>query len=474
MSEASSATSPSTRREPPYDQDEDEINLVELLWVVVKNRWRIARAMLIAGVLVAGFTLTMKNVYESKVTLLPVSGSDNGGALGGGALTSLLPFGRKTTDPFQAVLNSQGLKSALVDEFELRGVYFPELWDQEQHAWIDPDPQGNPTQNAILAKFAKQFLVSTDSDTGLVTIAIQDETPELAAQIANRIPQLLEKMLTEMTLTTSKRQRVFVERQIEIVAQSLKDIQERLVNFSPGRGDMAGAMSGDGIVGLADATVALSSDTARWLAASSDLLKQIAAVEMEIGLKAGQGVSDLDGLKSRRDALRLQLDRASQQEAGSQQGGTLTTVPVARLPVVAMEYLRLNQELFVQQELYKLLRQQLELSRIGEIKEAVAFQLVDSAVPSDQRDKVKPKRTLIVLGSMAVVGFFAVVWIFVREGGRKVDAETGEMLARIRHDLAPKTVWREVVPGMLGRLPEETLPSLQANSGEGDPGASHR
>jgi len=395
------------------------------------------------------------------------------GALTGGALRSFLPFGKSTTDPFQAVLNSQGLKAALIDEFELRGVYFPDLWDEEQHTWINPDPSANPTPEDLLIMFSSRFLVSTDSGTGLVTIAIQDETPELAAQIANQVPQVLEKMLTEMTLTTSKRQRVFVERQIEIVAQSLKDIQERLVNFSPGRSGLAGTLPSDGAAGLADATVAISSDTARWLAATSDLLKQIAAVEMEIGLKEGQGVSDLDGLKARRDALRLKLDRASQQEAGSHHEDTLTTVPVARLPVVAMEYLRLNQELYVQQEMYKLLRQQLELSRIGEIKEAVAFQLVDSAVPSDLRRKVKPKRSLIVLGSMMVVGFFTLVWVFLREGGRKVNAETGEMLTRIRHDLAPKTVWREVVPGMLGRLPEETIPS-RVGGAQDDPGVSQR
>lgn len=64
----------------PEDEAEEEINLLELLRVVIRNLPLIARITGTAALLSIVLSLTMKNVYTAKATLLPPQKDSGGGA----------------------------------------------------------------------------------------------------------------------------------------------------------------------------------------------------------------------------------------------------------------------------------------------------------------------------------------------------------------------------------------------------------
>ncbi|MGB9079889.1 MAG: Wzz/FepE/Etk N-terminal domain-containing protein, partial [Desulfuromonadaceae bacterium] len=64
----------------PEVDAEEEINLLELLRVVVRNLPLIARITAAAVVLSVVYSLTLKNVYTARATLLPPQKESGGGA----------------------------------------------------------------------------------------------------------------------------------------------------------------------------------------------------------------------------------------------------------------------------------------------------------------------------------------------------------------------------------------------------------
>jgi capsular exopolysaccharide synthesis family protein len=84
-----------------------------------------------------------------------------------------------------------------------------------------------------------------------------------------------------------------------------------------------------------------------------------------------------------------------------------------KAPDIKLQYARLQREALIQNKLFTLLTQQLEQARIEEARDETAFQLLDRAVPAEE--KAKPKRTLIVLLAAVASTFIGVLTAFVRD-----------------------------------------------------------
>jgi tyrosine-protein kinase Etk/Wzc len=85
-----------------------------------------------------------------------------------------------------------------------------------------------------------------------------------------------------------------------------------------------------------------------------------------------------------------------------------SSLSLDKAPEVKLQYARLQRDALIQNKLFTLLTQQLEQAKIDEARDETAFQLLDKAVPAEE--KTKPKRALIV-GLVAVVSTFIAAFV---------------------------------------------------------------
>jgi uncharacterized protein involved in exopolysaccharide biosynthesis len=79
-----------------------------------------------------------------------------------------------------------------------------------------------------------------------------------------------------------------------------------------------------------------------------------------------------------------------------------------------LEYLRHYRDVKYYEAVYELLVKGLEIAKLDEAKEGEIVQVVDQAVPPDQR--ASPHRTLIVLIAIPLAFLTAVFWVVLRRG----------------------------------------------------------
>ncbi|RMH15061.1 MAG: hypothetical protein D6698_11700 [Gammaproteobacteria bacterium] len=205
---------------------EEEIDLLEYWRVIWKNRVFIVAVALGVGILAALGSLLMPNIYRAEVLLAPVSddSSQSGGlsaALGGlGGLASLagisLPSGGNTEENL-AVLTSRDFLWRFIREQKLMLVLFEDDWDAVNKRWREDDPEAQPTEWDAYRLFTEDGLlsVSTDKDSGLVTLAIEWKDAELAAQWANALVERLNDYLRQRAIAESKANLQYLNRELD-------------------------------------------------------------------------------------------------------------------------------------------------------------------------------------------------------------------------------------------------------------------
>jgi len=77
----------------------------------------------------------------------------------------------------------------------------------------------------------KIVTISDDKKTGVIDISIDFKDPELAKKIAEQYVKELQDILAEKSLTVSKMNRIFLEKQLEEEEKKLKKYQQEMAEF---------------------------------------------------------------------------------------------------------------------------------------------------------------------------------------------------------------------------------------------------
>lgn len=105
---------------------DEEINLLELLRVVVRNLPLIARITTAAVILSVIYSLTLTNIYTAKATLLPPQKDSGGGAaallasMGGGLSGLASGLGGGSADLYMGILKSRTVSDAVIKRLDLQ------------------------------------------------------------------------------------------------------------------------------------------------------------------------------------------------------------------------------------------------------------------------------------------------------------------------------------------------------------------
>lgn len=392
---------------PP--QTEDEINLRDYWRVLVKRRVLIVCLTVGVAFATAFITLLQFDVYQSTVTLLPLTGSGAGlpteaqqGLLSG--LLGVVGVGSgSSSERLLAVLHSRTLTEDVIQRLDLLPILFAESWDTDTQRWVVDEP---PNLEDAVRSLRSMVKITSDETNTTISLTVTSADPVLCAAIAAQYIEELQRILRDNAFSLAKKNRLFIEEQLQKTQEDLRLAEEALQSFEQKY-----------------QIVALDQQTIAAVQAITSVESQIMAKEVQLHVlrQAITGASqEVQLLQEELRALRAQLARLKYK--------TDTVIPSAekvfqsdqelflaldKAPEIKLQYARLQRDALLQNKLFAFLVEQREKVRLEEARDETSFQILDRAIPAHKR--AKPNRVMSVLLATICSAFVGVFLAFFFE-----------------------------------------------------------
>lgn len=237
------------QRHPDYQ--DDEIDLRELFDIIWQGKWWIIAITFVFAVGSVFYALSLPNIYKSEATLAPTEEASGGGLsqmagqLGGLASLAGVNLGKQGTDKTTIaieVLQSRAFLTEFVKTYdilpELMAVeewtpggglkYNTELYDPETKEWVrevEPPKQPKPTSWEYVEVFRSEVLsVSQSQETGLVTVSVNHQSPEVAQQWVEWLVTDVNNHMRERDIQEARRSLEYLDSELE--KTSLSNMQQ--------------------------------------------------------------------------------------------------------------------------------------------------------------------------------------------------------------------------------------------------------
>jgi tyrosine-protein kinase Etk/Wzc len=376
---------------------EDEISLLDLLIVFVRNRRLIFKVTLVMVVIGLVTSLLLPNRYTATTSILPPQQGGSAGAalmaqLGSmGSVASLAggSLGLKNPNDLQvAMLKSRTVEDAMLDRFHLIALY---------HSKLRSD-----------ARKALENVVEIDSGTkdGLIRISVTDRNPQRAADLANGYVDEFKKRTATLAVTEASQRRVFFEQQLSQSKDNLAIAEEELKKTE-----------------LKTGLIQLDSQSRATIELIAGLRAQIAAKEVQISSLRSYATGENPELQIAQQEL-AGLQSQAEKMGASSEGATNALVPKGNMQEAGLEYIRKLRDVKYYETIFNLMARQYEIAKVDEARQGALVQVVDRAVVPDRHSS--PMRTLIVLGSAVLGLFFGIVWALSIEGLTRLSSNPAE------------------------------------------------
>jgi capsule polysaccharide export protein KpsE/RkpR len=252
---------------------------------------------------------------------------------------------------------------------------------------------------------------------------VTDKNPQRAHDIAQAYLEELNRLLAQVSTSSARRERVFIEQRLISVKSDLEDAEKQFSAFAS-----------------KNTTLDIKEQTKAMVESAAMLQGELIASQSELQsleqIYTGNNVR-VRSLQARVDELKRQAQNMQGTDASLLPDAPPTDQmypPIRRLPLLGVEWADLYRRLKIQETVFELLTQQYELARIQEAKEIPSINVVDPANLPEK--KSFPPRLVLILALtlLSVVG--AAVWIVASERWERLDPQDpGKMLA--------ESVWRE-------------------------------
>ncbi len=383
---------------------EEEVSLLDYLVVLLKRKRLIGTVTLGITLLTAVISLVMPKSFRAESRILPPAQQNQSlssqllGQLSGvvGVSIGAAADIRTPDELYVGLLNSRTVLDAVVDRFNLMGLYKTKLREDARR------------------QLMAQLTVLDDRKSRIITIAVEDRDPERAAGMTNAFVDELKNLNKRLAVTEAGQRRLFYEEQLKDVKESLAQAEESLKGFQ----QKTGAIKMD--------------DQAKVMLQSlAQVRAQIAAKEVQLKvMKTYATANNPDAQRLEEEIKGLNEQMGRMEAKGGRSPDAL--MPTSRMPQVGTDYLRRMRELKFNEALYEILLQQFEVAKLDEARDAGVIQVIEQAVQPEK--KFKPQRAQMVLIAFVASLFISVFWAFFLEfiDRSKQDPETRERLARIR------------------------------------------
>jgi capsule polysaccharide export protein KpsE/RkpR len=381
---------------------EQQAELLRLLWGRRRFFFRAVAAGLVVSTLVAfaipkSYTSTAQLMppdaqSTSSMAMMAAMASKAGGGLG--AMAGDLLGVKSSGALFIGVLRSQTSQDRLIRQFDLTKVYSTRL-----------------VMDARI-KLDQSTSISEDRKSGIITISVTDHSPQRAAALASAYVDELNSLVSELSTSSARRERVFLEERLRVAKIDLDQAVNEFAQFSSKNKTLDIQQEAKAML---DATGAIAGEM---IAAQSQLegLRQIYT----------DNNPRVRSLNARVTELRKQLDHLGGTQVNSvtsasaspgqtldpsaaKAGGGLPYPTIRSLPLLGAKYADYSRRAKIQETVFELLTEQFELAKVQEAKETPSVKVLDpAAIP--ERKSFPPRLEIMVLGTFLVFAL-SVVWV---------------------------------------------------------------
>jgi uncharacterized protein involved in exopolysaccharide biosynthesis len=366
--------------------EEDSINLLDILQTLAENARLLVYGPILAGLIALGISFTFQPSYVAETNIM--TPQQQGGAAAAlsqlGALAGLAGAATGLKSPAEmyiGLLKSRTIADKMVDRFSMMSA---------------PGIKTREDARKLLARISG-MVARRD---GQITIGVVSNVPGLSAAMANAYVEELSLLTSRLAVIEAQQRRLFLEKELNRAKENLVraetalggvGVSESVLKFNP-------LAMGEGL---------------------ATLKAQIVAKEVQLSSMRGYLTQNSPNYRQAQQelaALRAQenkLDRAQPTSGNA-------------------EYISRYREFKYSETQFEQLSRQYELAKIDESSEGAVIQVVDVAVPPEEKSNTS-KALVAILATLAS-GVVLVMFVFARRALRNADQnpDTAAKLATIR------------------------------------------
>jgi capsule polysaccharide export protein KpsE/RkpR len=364
-----------------------------LLWA---RRRLIFRAGLYALLASTAIAFLIPKQFEATTRLMPpdsqssglamaaaaMSGGGAGGGGGLGAIASDVLGLKSSSDIFVGILTSRTVQDDMIGRFDLKTLY---------HASNMED-----ARRALSAKTG----ISIDRKSQIISITVTDHKPERAAAMAQAYVDELNRLVSDLSTSSARRERMFLEQRLTKVNVDLQNAEREFSQFASKNAALDVKEQGKAMV-----------------EAAANLQGQMIAAESQYQAMR-QIYTDNNprtrSIKARIDELQRQLDKIggkgeSTNDASSVASSDSMYPSIRKLPLLGVTWADLYRQAKIQEVVLETLTKQYELAKVQEAKEIPTVKVLDVANIPDKKS-FPPHLLIIFVGTMIAIAV-VMVWI---------------------------------------------------------------
>lgn len=327
---------------------------------VLAGCWRsIATTAALAAAAAVGFSYVVAPTYTAGTVFMPPQQQQN--SVAAMALASLGPLGslsgaslKSSGEQYVALLQSNNIGDRIIDRFNLIDAYDVRLRSEARK------------------QLGEQVKISLGKKDGLISVTVDDELSQRAADMANAYVSELRRLTSELALTEAQQRRVFFQGQRDQTRKQLELAQQRLeasgVTLSSINAEPKSA---------AEAYAKLKAEHT----AAVVRLQNLRTYLNDQAVEVKQALSAISALQSKLNELSGPKGNGEQESS----------------------YLTKYREYKYQEALYETFSRQLELARVDEAREGALIQVVDVAQAPDRRSKPKRAQLAVAWGVAGLI-----------------------------------------------------------------------
>ena len=364
------------------DSGEPPMSFPEPLIIVAKRRRFILKFVGITVVLALATVWFWPNSYTANAKILPPQQTQSMASVAmASQLGPLASLGsslglRNTGDVYVSMLKSDTIANSLIDRFSLMSVY--------KSKWrVDAQKKLESRTDVVMSK------------DGVISVSVDDRSPQRAAELANGYIDELEKLAKRLAVTEAGKRRLFYE----------SEVKSELDELSKAELGLKQTQEKTGIFTLESQAKAVIESVAA-------LRATVAAQQIQVqAMRSFATPENPDLIKAENElaAAEAQLNRM-EKRTGS---GSTLDMPLSAMPTAGLEYLRRYREVRYHESLFALLARQYEAARIDEGKDPVIIQELDKATPPEK--KSSPHRAIILVIVVILAVVIAIMLAFFME-----------------------------------------------------------
>ena len=386
--------------------EESGIMAARLLW---DNRRLIKAFVLRGAILFIAIAFLIPKSYESVTQLMPpdqqssgamalisglsagVNGSSSTGTSGLLSMAADLLGMQTSGQLFIGILKSEAAQDHLIDEFDLRKVY-----------WVK-------TYAAARKILKSRTNIEEDKKSGIISITVTDRSPERATAMARAYVADLDGLVAELNTGAAHRERVFLEDRLKVVK---KELDQTAVDFSK----FASQNTAIDIPEQAKATVEAAAVLQGQLIAAQAQLEGLSQIYTDENVRVRT-------LRARVEELKRQLDKVG----GAPSAESDSLYPsIRQLPVLGVPWADYYRHLKINEAVYEALTKEYEIARVQEAKEIPSVKVLLPAKPPEKRSG--PPRALIIIAGTLLSFCLAAAWLFAHDSWNNMHPEDSRKL----------------------------------------------